>query len=268
MLRRAALALSLLPAVLALSPALHAQVPTPEQFFGFKMGTDNKLARYDKIVEYMQKVAATSPRVRVKIMGPTTLGNPFIMITVASEDTIKNLDHYQALEKKLYFQGGAPTDAERDEIMKTGKSVVLITSNIHSTEIGSSQHAVDLVYKLATDNSPQVKKILDNDILLMVPSLNPDGQIMVTDWYNKYLGTPYENANLPFLYHYYVGHDDNRDEYMFTQRRAAWRPRSSGMTGTPPSGSTSTSRVAKARACSPCRPPTPSIPTSTRSSTA
>jgi hypothetical protein len=220
MLRRAALALSLLPAVLALSPALHAQVPTPEQFFGFKMGTDNKLARYDKIVEYMQKVAATSPRVRVKIMGPTTLGNPFIMITVASEDTIKNLDHYQALEKKLYFQGGAPTDAERDEIMKTGKSVVLITSNIHSTEIGSSQHAVDLVYKLATDNSPQVKKILDNDILLMVPSLNPDGQIMVTDWYNKYLGTPYENANLPFLYHYYVGHDDNRDEYMFTQKES------------------------------------------------
>jgi hypothetical protein len=207
--------------LLTLSPlAVRGQVATPEQFFGFKMGTDNKLARYDKIVEYFQKVAATSGRVRVRNMGPTTLGAPFIMVEVASEDTIKNLDHYKALEKKLYFQGGAPTDAERDEIMKTGKSVVLITSNIHSTEIGSSQHDVDLLYTLATDNSPRIQKILDNDILLLVPSLNPDGQMMVTDWYNKYLGTQYENANLPFLYHFYVGHDDNRDEYMFTQKES------------------------------------------------
>jgi hypothetical protein len=202
------------------SVALRAQVPTPEQFFGFKMGTDTKLARYDRIVEYCQKVAETSGRVRVRNMGQTTLGAPFILVTIASEDTIKNLDHYQALEKKLYFQDGAPTDAERDEIMKSGKSVVLITSNIHSTEIGSSQHDVDLVYKLATDNSPRIQKILENDILLLVPSLNPDGQMMVTDWYNKYLGTPYEAANLPFLYHHYVGHDDNRDEYMFTQKES------------------------------------------------
>ena len=200
--------------------ALQAQVPSPEQFFGFKMGTDNKLARYDKIVEYMQKVAATSGRVRVQTLGPTTLGAPFIMVTVASEETMRNLDHYQALEKKLYFQGGAPTDAEHDEILKSGKSVVLITSNIHSTEIGSSQHDVDLVYQLASSDSPQIKKILDNDILLLIPSLNPDGQMMVTDWYNKYFGTPFESANLPFLYHHYVGHDDNRDEYMFTQKES------------------------------------------------
>ncbi len=216
MLRRASLAAALLLTTLA-APA---QVPTPEQFFGFKMGTDQKLARWDKIVEYMQKVAATSGRVRVRNLGTTTLGNPFIVVEVASEDTMKNLDHYKALEKKLYFQGGAPTTAEVDEIKKSGKSVVLITSNIHSTEIGSSQHAVDLVYMLATGSSAKIQKILDNDILLLVPSLNPDGQIMVTDWYNKYLGTQYEANNLPYLYHFYVGHDDNRDEYMFTQKES------------------------------------------------
>ena len=178
--------------LLSLAPlAAHAQVTTPEQFFGFKIGTDNKLARYDKIVEYMQKVATESDRVRVTTIGPTTLGKPFIMVTVASGDTIKNLSHYQDLERKLYFQGGAPTDAQKDEIYKTGKSVVLITNNIHSTEIGSSQMVVDLVYQMATDNSPRMQKILDNDILLLVPSLNPDGQVLVTDWYNKYLGTPF-----------------------------------------------------------------------------
>ncbi len=202
------------------SSVAQAQVPTPEQFFGFKMGTDTKLARYDKIVEYFKKVASTSDRVRVVTIGPTTLGNPFIMVEVASADTIKNLDHYKALEKKLYFQGGAPTDAERDTILKTGKSVVLITNNIHPAEIGSSQESVDLVYKLATENSERVQKILDNDILLLVPSLNPDGQMMVTDWYNKYLGTQYEASNLPYLWHPYVGHDDNRDEYLFSQKES------------------------------------------------
>jgi hypothetical protein len=212
---------SLALVVLSFAPmAVSAQVTTPEQFFGFKIGTDDKLARYDKIVEYFQKVATQSDRVRVSVIGPTTLGKPFIMVTVASADTIRNLDHYKEMERKLYFQGGAPSDAQRDEILKNGKSVVLITNNIHSTEIGSSQMVVDLVYKLATEDSPRVNKILDNDILLLVPSLNPDGQVMVTDWYNKYLGTPYEAGNTPFLWHPYVGHDDNRDEFLFSQRES------------------------------------------------
>ena len=80
--------------------------------------------------------------------------------------------------------------------------------------------AVDLVHRLATDNSPQVKKILDNVIFLLIPSLNPDGQIMVTDWFNRNLGTPFENSPIPYLYHPYVGHDNNRDMYMFTQKES------------------------------------------------
>ena len=97
---------------------------------------------------------------------------------------------------------------------------MFISNNIHSTEIGASQMAVELVYKLATDNSPAIQKILDNVILVMEPSANPDGQIMVTDWYNKYLGTPYEASNLPYLYHPYVGHDDNRDLFLFSQKES------------------------------------------------
>jgi hypothetical protein len=132
-------------------------------------------------------------------------------------ETLKNLDHYKQLERRLYFQNGPPTDAEREEIFRSGKSVVLVTCNIHSTEIGASQMALELVHRLATEQSPLVKKILDNVIFLLVPSLNPDGQIMVTDWYNKNVGTEYEASPMPWLYHPYVGHDDNRDMYMFTQ---------------------------------------------------
>jgi len=202
--------------------AAAAALPTPEQFLGFKVGADNKLARWDKIVEYMKLAAADSDRVRYRELGKTSSGNPFIVLEISSADTLKNLDKYKAMERKLYFQGGAPTDAERDEIFKQGKLVLLITCSIHATEIGASQMSVELVHKLATDDSPDVKKILDNVIFLLVPSLNPDGQIMVTDWFNKNVGTPYEPSPIPYLYHPYTGHDNNRDMYMFTQNESKY----------------------------------------------
>ena len=207
-------------AVLLLTAAQQSAIPTPEQFFGFRMGTDNKLARWDKIVDYMKQVSSASDRVRFRELGKSTNGNPFIALEISSPDTLKNLERYKQMERKLYFQGGAPTDAERDEIFRQGKVVVVVTTTIHATEIGASQMVVELVHRLATDNSPQVKKILDNVIFVLVPSLNPDGQIMVTDWFNKNLGTPFETSQIPYLYHPYVGHDNNRDMYMFTQKES------------------------------------------------
>jgi hypothetical protein len=137
-------------------------IQTPEQFFGFRMGTDNKLARWDRIVDYMKEVSGASDRLRFRELGKSTNDNPFIALEISSPDTLKNLERYKQMERKLYFQGGAPTDAERDEIFRQGKVVVLITTTIHATEIGASQMVVELVHRLATDNTPQVKKILDN----------------------------------------------------------------------------------------------------------
>jgi hypothetical protein len=193
---------------------------TPEQFLGHKVGADNKLVRWDKAVEYFKLAAANSDRVRYRDLGKTSRGNPFVALEIASPETLKNLDRYKQLERKLYFQGGAPTDAERDQIFRDGKLVLVITCSIHATEIGASQMAVELVHRLATEDSPLVKKILDNVIFVLVPSLNPDGQIMVTDWFNKNVGTPYANSPIPYLYHPYVGHDNNRDMYMFTQKES------------------------------------------------
>ena len=203
-----------------LALAATATVQTPEQYFGFRIGSDKKLVRWDKIVEYLQAVANGTDRVRFRNLGPTTNGNPFILLEISSAENLRNLDRLKNLERKLYFQGGAPTDAERDEIFRSGKAVVFITNNIHSTEIGASQMVLELVHNLATSDSPAVRKVLDNVILLLVPSLNPDGQIMVTDWYNKTLGTPSEASPLPFLYHNYTGHDNNRDMYLFSQKES------------------------------------------------
>ena len=188
-----------------------AALATPEQFFGFRIGADHKLARWDRIVAYLRQVAGASDRVRVRELGRSTDDNPFMAVEISSAETLNDLERYKELERKLYFQGGAPTDAERDRIFLEGKAVVVVTCSVHATEVGASQMAVELVHRLATDRSPQVKKILDNVIFILVPSLNPDGQIMVTDWFNKNVGTPFETSPIPYLYHPYDGHDNNRD---------------------------------------------------------
>src|SRR5262245_24794814 len=103
---------------------------TPEQYFGFRIGADNKLARWDKIVDYMKLAAASSDRVRFRELGKSSNGNPFVAMEISAPDTLKNLDRYKQLERKLYFQGGAPSDEERDEIFRQGKLVLLITCSI------------------------------------------------------------------------------------------------------------------------------------------
>jgi hypothetical protein len=197
-----------------------ASIQSPERFLGFRVGEDKKLARWDKILEYIRLVDSASDRITLRELGKTTMGNPFVVVEIGASEVLKDLGRYKELQRKLYFQGGPPSASEREEIFRSGKVVVLVTCNIHSTEIGSSQMALELVHRLATEDSPLVKKILDNVIFLLVPSLNPDGQILVTDWYNKNLGSEYENSPMPWLYHPYVGHDNNRDMYMFTQRES------------------------------------------------
>ncbi len=102
--------------------------------------------------------------------------------------------------------------------MNEGKMIVMITCSIHATEVASTHTAVEFAYRLLTeDNNPKFKAILDNVILLLEPSQNPDGVDIVTKWYRKTRGTPYDGTSPPELYHHYVGHDDNRDWYIFTQ---------------------------------------------------
>ena len=92
-----------------LALAATATVQTPEQYFGFRIGSDKKLVRWDKIVEYLQALANGTDRVKFRNLGPTTNGNPFILLEISSAENLRNLDRLKNLERKLYFQGGAPT---------------------------------------------------------------------------------------------------------------------------------------------------------------
>jgi hypothetical protein len=213
-----------LASIVAIAAGLSAAatLPPPDQFSGFRIGADNQLARWDKIVEYMKLAAAETDRVRVQELGTSTNGHPFISVIVGSPDTLKNLDRQRQLARRLYLKGGMPNAREREEIFRQGKAIVLVTAGVHSTEVGPTQASLELVHKLATDDSPATRKVLDNVLLIVVPSANPDGHVLVTDWFFRNLGTPFEVSPLPYLYHRYAGHDLNRDMYMLTQKESQY----------------------------------------------
>ncbi len=188
-------------------------IPTPEDFFGFAMGTDEKLARWDRILEYFDLIGEASDRVRIDEYGPSTLGNRFVSVVITSPENHADLERYVDIGRRIADGRGLSEDQAR-ALASEGKVTVVINHNIHSSEIGSSQTSVQLIYEMATEDSPTMSEILDNVILVLVPSSNPDGQIMVTDWYEQNLGGDFEEAPMPYLYHSYAGHDNNRDFFM------------------------------------------------------
>ena len=101
--------------------------------------------------------------------------------------------------------------------MLNGKLVVLVTSSIHSDEVGGILTPLVLAHRLVTGEDADARAIRANTIVILVPSLNPDGVDIVGDWYRATLGTKWEGSDPPRLYHYYTGHDNNRDWYAFTQ---------------------------------------------------
>jgi hypothetical protein len=209
------------PALVALvallsSAVLNAAVQTPSQFVGFDVGADRKLADYKQINAYFRALDQNSNRVAVESLGKTTLGEDMIMAIISSEENMRNLDRIRETARNLADPRGL-TEAQVDALVREGKTIVLVTCNIHSSEIASSQMAMEWAHALATATDAETRRRLDNVVLLLVPSLNPDGQMMITEYYRKHVGTKYEGGRLPYLYHHYVGHDNNRDWFMLTQ---------------------------------------------------
>jgi len=201
--------------------SLSSQIPAPEDVLGFRPGDDRKLASWAKVVEYFQKLAATSDRVKFAEIGKTTMGAPFVYATISAPENLARLDEYRKIQELLADprQLGPPAgrDLKAAALIARGKTIVAITCGIHSTEVGSYLSSMLIAHRLASSDAPEIQEILHNTIILLVPATNPDGVDIVNNWYQKTLGTPYEGTDPPELYHKYTGHDDNRDWYAFTQ---------------------------------------------------
>jgi hypothetical protein len=189
---------------LALTVPAQAQLTPPEKFFGFQLGSDQKIARWDRIVEYYQLLERQGGgRLQVVNMGPSTQGHPFLLAIISSAKNLAHLERLRQVNAKISDPRGL-AEAEVRRLVAEGRAVVCQTMSLHASEIGGTQMAPELTYDLLSRTDEETQRILDNVIFLLVPSFNPDGQIMVTDWYRKTLGGPYEGSEMPWMYHKYA----------------------------------------------------------------
>ena len=205
--------LLLLAAVwLPLCPA--QTVPTPESVLGHRPGDDFYLANYQESRDYFRRLAAASNRIKLITVGKTTRGLDWEIAIISSPANLAALDRNKLISQRL-AHGRGLDDAAAHLLAREGKAIVHIDGGLHSTEVAGAQQSILLAYKLvSTQGDPDIDAILDNVILMLWPTLNPDGQEEVVSWYRKNLGTPFEVSPLPDLYQEYVGHDNNRDGYM------------------------------------------------------
>jgi Zinc carboxypeptidase len=201
-------------------PRLLAQaqgvVPTPESILGFQPGADYRLANYEQVVTYFQRVAEATDRVRLVQAGRSQQGRPYYFALVSTAENLRKIDRYREIAQRLAHPASLSPDEAR-VLVREGKAFVHIDGGLHSTEVAGPQHTPQLLYDLVgRAQDPEVAAYLNNVIVMIWPTLNPDGHSMVADHYMARVGTPNEAQamSLPGLYQEYVGHDNNRDAYM------------------------------------------------------
>ena len=199
----------------AASPSARAQhLPTPESVLGHTVGEDFYLATFEESLAYFEALASASDRVELVEVGRTSFGRPAYIALISSAENLRNVERYREISQRLAHPAGL-TDAEARALAREGKAFVHIDGGLHASEVAHAQHTIQLAYDLAVESDdPEVLAILDEVILMLWPSINPDGQTLVADWYRSNLGTPFEVSAMPQLYQKYIGHDNNRDGYM------------------------------------------------------
>lgn len=189
-----------------------AQVPTPQSVFGFNVGADSQLFSYDQSIEYFRRLAAANPHVRLIDVGKTSFGKPWTAVLISSPANLARIDDLRRINQRIARPDGL-TDAEARQLAQQGLPLVDISGGLHASEIAGSQHTPQLAYEmLSRANEPAMKEILDNTVLFLWPSINPDGQDIVVNWCRESLAG--RNPAPMELYQKYIGHDNNRDSYM------------------------------------------------------
>ncbi len=189
---------------------------SPNEQFGFEIGADYKLVNYSELLAYWRKLDAESDRLSLDTIGKTAEGRTMVMAVVTSPANQRKLGRYREISRRLALAEGL-REAQAEALAAEGKAVVLIDGGLHATEVLGSQQLIELVWQMVSRGDAETRRILDNVILLAVPS-NPDGLELVADWYMRQEDPVKRTTRgIPRLYQKYIGHDNNRDFYMITQ---------------------------------------------------
>lgn len=187
-------------------------IPAPESVFGFPVGRDSTLFDYDQSIAYFRRLAEASDHVRLIEVGRTSFGKPWTAVLISSPANLARQDRYREINRQL-ARPETLTDEQARALAREGRALVDISGGLHASEIAGSQHTPQLAYELVSKaNEPATREILDNTILFLWPSINPDGQDIVVNWCRDRLAG--KNPPPMELYQKYIGHDNNRDSYM------------------------------------------------------
>ena len=195
-----------------LRPTLGAQVTPPVDYLGFRPGADFHLMTYEEAVGYFERLAGETDRMVVLDMGETSAGRRMKYGVISSAENLRDLDRYKAINRRISLPGDLGEEEAR-RLAQEGRAIVWIDGGLHGTEVAPAQLLPRLAYDLVTGEDEQTRAIRENVIALLVFA-NPDGMTIVSDWYMGNVSTPYEVSPIPWLYHVYVGHDNNRDSFM------------------------------------------------------
>jgi hypothetical protein len=187
-------------------------IPAPATVFGFPVGADSQLFTYGQSIEYFRRLAASTPYVRLIEVGKTSFGKPWTVALISSPANLARVDEFRRINQRLARPEGL-TDADARQLARDGIPLVDISGGLHASEIAGSQHTPQLAWELLFRASePGTREILDNTILFLWPSINPDGQDIVVNWCRESLAG--RNPPPMEVYQKYIGHDNNRDSYM------------------------------------------------------
>lgn len=189
-----------------------AQIPKPVDVFGFEPGADYKLADYAQTLDFYSRLDNASDRVKMVEIGRSVQGRPLMLMFISSEKNLQQLEQWRSISEQL--SKAKIEEATARQLAGIGKAIVWVDAGLHASEKACAQMIPELAYRMVTEETLEMQKIRENVVTLVMPNMNPDGLDIVTSWYRSMLGTPHETTNPPWLYHPYVGHDNNRDWFM------------------------------------------------------
>ncbi len=196
-----------------------SKVPSPEKFFGRIMGAPGELVNSEKSEAYLHTLADASPRVKFFTIGKSEEGRDIVMIAIADEAGIRNLEQIKTATATLADPRKADA-AAAEKLIASGRPVYYLNAGLHSDETGSTESVLELAYRLAVSEQPMIRQIREKLVVLINPVCNPDGRDKVTEWFYTYLKGKTEYANLPRqsppYWSKYAFVDINRDTHQQT----------------------------------------------------
>jgi hypothetical protein len=196
-----------------------ATVPSPEKFLGRILGAPGELLGTEKTYAYARALAAASPRVRVFTIGYSEEGRDIVMLAIADEAGIRDLDRLKAATAAL-ADPRRTDQAAADKLIATSRPVYYFNAALHSDETGSTEAMLELAYRLAVSEQPMIQRIRQNVVVLINPISNPDGRDKVVDWFYRYLKGKTDRNTLPRqsppYWSKYTFVDINRDTHQQT----------------------------------------------------